>query len=550
MNTKNFIKIEHISKKYSDGHVALSDISFNVNKGQFVTILGPSGCGKTTLLKLLAGFESPTSGKIMVDGVDIKNLPINKRPTATVFQDYALFPNMNVYQNIAYGLKVMRRPLKNLSLIDKHKEEAVYHNALKESIKKIKAVDKEIIKIYRDKIKFITTVKKIDSLHPINNYKTEKSFQDYLKYLEMRMQKHYRTNEPILKLNLKNKWILFKHKMDYLISKTPRFVEFNFNNLNEFQILALNFVKWYIYRDEYHKKIEYYDQLINEQEKIRSSWQNYPNLKLEQYQIKFTTRKLTKKEIDYKIKKVINMVGLEGNETKYPSDLSGGMQQRVALARAIVIEPDILLLDEPLSALDAKVRHQMQLELKRLHEKLKLTFILVTHDQEEALFLSNKVIVMSKGHIQQIDTPSKIYDAPANLWVANFIGNTNIFTVEHIDKNIFRFNSSEFTINNPKLFTNILPGNLINLMIRPEDIKLIIVKPNSKPAWNRGKIVSIDYLGSSYNVFVKWKEKLVKVKTVQPYVVGADVDIILNPNAIHCIPYTDGDENFINENMN
>lgn len=550
MATKNFIKIENISKKYSDGHQALSDISFSINKGQFVTILGPSGCGKTTLLKLLAGFESPTNGKILVDGVDIKNLPINKRPTATVFQDYALFPNMNVYQNIAYGLKVMRRPLKNLSLIDKKKERSVYNAALKEAERNIKNIDKEIEKIYRSKSKFIANFNKIYSLHPINNVKSEKAYQDILKNLETRMQRIYKTSDPVLKLDFKNKWILLKHKLTYITNKKPKLIEFNYTGLNEFQILALILTKWYIYRNEYNKRIEYFNHLINEQEKIRSSWQNYPDLKLEQYQIKFTTRKLTKKEIDFKVKKVIKMVGLEGNETKYPSDLSGGMQQRVALARAIVIEPEILLLDEPLSALDAKVRHQMQLELKRIHNELKLTFILVTHDQEEALFLSNKVIVMSKGHVQQIDAPTKIYDSPANLWVANFIGNTNIFTVEHIKDNIFRFNQAEFTINNKKLFNKILPGSLVNLMIRPEDVKLSLVKPNAKPTWNRGKIISVNYLGASYNVFVKWKERIVKVKTIEPLMVGNEVDIILNPEAIHCIPYTDGDENFINENMN
>jgi spermidine/putrescine transport system ATP-binding protein len=138
-------------------------------------------------------------------------------------------------------------------------------------------------------------------------------------------------------------------------------------------------------------------------------------VKAEEYVKHFTTRKLTKQEIDEKVKNVIKIVGLEGSENKYPEDLSGGMQQRVALARAIVVEPEILLLDEPLSALDAKVRQQMQLELKALHQKLKLTFILVTHDQEEALFLSNKVIVMANGRIQQIDSSKKVYETPANL---------------------------------------------------------------------------------------------------------------------------------------
>jgi spermidine/putrescine transport system ATP-binding protein len=134
----------------------------------------------------------------------------------------------------------------------------------------------------------------------------------------------------------------------------------------------------------------------------------------ENFQKKYTSRKLTRQEIKNRADKIIELVGLEGNENKYPNELSGGMQQRVALARALVVEPDILLLDEPLSALDAKVRQQMQMELKRLHRELGITFILVTHDQEEALTLSSKVVVMSKGRVEQMDSPKKIYDTPRN----------------------------------------------------------------------------------------------------------------------------------------
>ena len=195
-----------------------------------------------------------------------------------------------------------------------------------------------------------------------------------------------------------NKFFIFKTR---LLNKYPKLTNLNITGMNEYQIELINMYMLFLYRKDAEKQIKLIDKKLAGIDVDRSYWYNYPQVKAEEYVKHFTTRKLTKQEIDEKVKNVIKIVGLEGSENKYPEDLSGGMQQRVALARAIVVEPEILLLDEPLSALDAKVRQQMQLELKALHQKLKLTFILVTHDQEEALFLSNKVIVMANGRIQQ-----------------------------------------------------------------------------------------------------------------------------------------------------
>ena len=224
---ENIIELKHITKNFDDNFTAVDDFNLEVQRGEFVTFLGPSGCGKTTTLRMIAGFEMPTEGEILLNGKDISKLPPNKRPINTVFQRYALFPHLNIYDNIAFGLKL---------------------------------------------------------------------------------------------------------------------------------------------------------------------------------------KKLPKAEIEKKVKKALEMVDLEGFEDRRVQTLSGGQQQRIAIARSLVNEPEILLLDEPLGALDLKMRKEMQLELKEMHERLGITFIYVTHDQEEALTMSDKIVVMSEGRIQQIGTPEDIYN--------------------------------------------------------------------------------------------------------------------------------------------
>ena len=240
--SENIIELKNISKQYDDNTV-LDNLSLNIRKNEFVTLLGPSGCGKTTTLKIIAGFETADSGSIMFKNKDISDIPPYKRQLNTVFQKYALFPHMNVYENIAFGLKI---------------------------------------------------------------------------------------------------------------------------------------------------------------------------------------KKLSKDEIDKKVKEMLRMVSLSGFEKRSIESLSGGQQQRVAIARALVNEPEVLLLDEPLGALDLKLRKEMQLELKKIQQELGITFIFVTHDQEEALTMSDTIVVMNKGLIQQKGTPEDIYNEPANAFVADFIGESNI----------------------------------------------------------------------------------------------------------------------------
>ena len=244
---ENIIELKNVRKVFEDETVAVDNFNLEVKKGEFVTFLGPSGCGKTTTLRMIAGFDIPTSGQILLNGKDISNLPPNKRPVNTVFQKYALFPHLNVYENIAFGLRL----------------------------------------------------KKVE-----NTYRNKDG-------------------------------------------------------------------------QEYTKK-----------------------------------QKLSKAEIDKKVKRALEIVDLEGFEKRSVSTLSGGQQQRIAIARAIVNEPEILLLDEPLGALDLKMRKEMQIELKKMHRLLGITFIYVTHDQEEALTMSDKVVVINDGEIQQIAPPTRYITNP------------------------------------------------------------------------------------------------------------------------------------------
>ena len=353
------IELVNVSREFSDGTVAVDDFSFYVRKGEFVTFLGPSGCGKTTTLRMIAGFDKPTSGKILLNGKDISNLPPYQRPINTVFQRYALFPHLNIYDNIAFGLK----------------------------LKKVKVT----------------------------------------------------------------------------------------------------------YENENGQRIE----------------------KIE---------KLKKSEIKEKVEKILKMVDLEGFEKRSVSTLSGGQQQRVAIARALVNEPQILLLDEPLGALDLKMRKDMQLELKEMHRKLGITFIYVTHDQEEALTMSDTIVVMKDGKIQQIGTPTDIYNEPKNAFVADFIGESNIFSGTMVKGKVVRFVGNNF-----ECVDDFAINEKVDVVVRPEDIYLM----DEDKGMVKGKIISSIFKGMHYEmVMLVGKTEVVIQDTIERKV-GEKVSIIIKPEDIH-----------------
>ena len=350
----NIIELRHISKVYSDnGFKAVDDFNLEVKRGEFVTFLGPSGCGKTTTLRMIAGFEMPTSGEILLNGEDISQLPANKRPINTVFQRYALFPHMNIYDNIAFGLKL---------------------------------------------------------------------------------------------------------------------------------------------------------------------------------------KKLPKEEIRKKVKRVLDIVDLEGFENRKISTLSGGQQQRIAIARALVNEPEILMLDEPLGALDLKMRQEMQIELKHMHDELGITFIYVTHDQEEALTMSDKIVVLSEGKIQQIGTPEDIYNEPKNAFVADFIGESNIFKGIMTGHMKVRFCGGEFIG-----MDDVPEGTLVDVVVRPEDV--IITKPEDGII--EGEVVSVIFKGMHYEVTVESGKYEMVIRTTKCYSVGERIGMKLEPDGIHIMLAEDHTTSFV-----
>ena len=338
---EKIIELKNISKSF-DGEVVLDNISLDIHDNEFITLLGPSGCGKTTTLRIIGGFVYPDQGDVLFMGERINDVPPHKRNVNTVFQKYALFPHLNVFENVAFPLR---------------------------------------------------------------------------------------------------------------------------------------------------------------------------------------EKKVPKKEIKEKVDKMLSMVMLSGFAHRRVTSLSGGQQQRVAIARALVNEPKILLLDEPLGALDLKLRKDMQQELKKIQKSTGITFIFVTHDQEEALSMSDTIVVMSEGKIQQIGTPQDIYNEPVNAFVADFIGESNIVDGVMLADYKVRFGGQVFDC----LDKGFAPNEPVDVVIRPEDVD--IVKP--KPGVLQGLVTSVTFMGVHNEAIVdiggfKWM-----IQTTDPVEEGSHIGISLEPDAIH-----------------
>lgn len=353
MSNNTIISFENVNKFYEDTHV-LKNINFEIEKGKFYTLLGPSGCGKTTILRIIAGFTDVSNGKVTLNGANVTNLPPNKRKVNTVFQDYALFPHMNVFENIAFGLRLKKTP----------------ENIIKE-----------------------------------------------------------------------------------------------------------------------------------------------------------------------KVADALKMVQLSGYENREISQMSGGQQQRVAIARALVNEPEVLLLDEPLSALDLKLRTDMQYELRELQQRLGITFIFVTHDQEEALAMSDEIFVMSKGEIVQSGTPVDIYDEPINRFVADFIGESNIVDGVMKEDYLVEFVGKEFECAD----AGMRPNEKVEIVIRPEDLTLTSIE--------NGKLtVEVDtqlFRGVHYEIICydengnEWM-----IHSTRKAEVGSKVGLYFEPQDIHVMRFGESEEDF------
>jgi spermidine/putrescine transport system ATP-binding protein len=348
--SKTIISLVHVSRDFGD-FVAVDDFNLDIKRGEFVTLLGPSGCGKTTTLRMIAGFDLPSKGKILLNGEDITNMPPYKRPVNTVFQRYALFPYLDVYDNIAFGLKLEKVPTR------------------------------------------------------VKNHRGE------------------------------------------MVTKM---------------------------------------------------------------------RHLSAKEIDEKVAHALEIVDMAEMEDRDISTLSGGQQQRVAIARAIVLEPEVLLLDEPLSALDHKMRKDMQLELKEMHKKLGITFIYVTHDQEEALTMSDTIVVMKNGAIQQVGTPESVYNEPINAYVADFIGESNIYGGTMVGKKKVRFLGGVWNC-----IDDFPLNEKVDVVIRPEDV---IIGNINKGTVN-GKISSCVFKGEDYSYVINVGKNEVLCRDHIARKVGSEVSV-------------------------
>jgi spermidine/putrescine transport system ATP-binding protein len=409
MADENYIiDLKHVSKIFDDDTVAVDDFNLYVKKGEFITFLGPSGCGKSTTLRMIAGFDFPTKGEILLNGHDISNLPPNKRPINMVFQKYALFPHLDVYDNVAFGLKLKRIP---------------------------------VVKVNKDGEKVL----KIDHRR-IHELKVEIKL--------VKKNKHLSEEEKSAKLN----------KLEA-----------------DFEKAKITLVQSYKYK------------------------------------------RLSSQEIDKKVAKALKIVDLDSLEDRDISTLSGGQQQRVAIARAIVNEPEILLLDEPLGALDLKMRKDMQLELKDMHKRLGITFIYVTHDQEEALTMSDTIVVMKDGVIQQVGSPKQIYDEPKNAFVADFIGESNIYNGTMIDKKKVRFLDYNFAC------VDDFPVNdKVDVVVRPEDVEIV----GSDKGMVKGEISTKIFKGVNYQYTIMVGKNELMAKSVKDYPLGKIVGIDVEPNSI------------------
>lgn len=364
--SKELIRLQNCCMAFDDEQV-LNNLNLHINDQEFLTLLGPSGCGKTTTLRIIGGFTTPTSGDVYFDGVRINAVPPYKRQINTVFQKYALFPHLNVFENIAFGLRMKKVP------------------------------------------------------------------------------------DP----------------------KDPS---------GKSQV------------------------------------------------------KLDEAEITRRVDEMLEVICLKGFEHRKPNELSGGQQQRVAIARALVNQPKVLLLDEPLGALDLKLRKDMQIELKRIQQQVGITFVYVTHDQEEALTMSDTIVVMDQGSIQQIGTPEDIYNEPKNAFVADFIGESNIIDGVMISDNVVKMYGKKF----PCVDSGFAPNEAVDVVIRPEDIDIVPVDQGQLT----GTVTNVTFKGMEYDIIVDFRGFKWLIQATDHSPIGTHIGVKIDPDGFHIMHKSEYSDRF------
>ena len=379
-NVDSFVSVQGINKVYPNGVQAVYDFNLDINKNDFIVLVGPSGCGKSTTLRMVAGLEDISSGYLYIDGVLSNYLPSKSRDISMVFQSYALYPQMSVYENIAFPLRIRKYDKK------KYDYELVYYKEV------IELLDKEDI---------------VQSI--INSYDKSLNFGKPYEYISTK----YNCLDGSAKYLLKE--VLKLTKLE--------FIETEFINIKD------------SIKEQYSNKLENRKETLKAKGKFVNDDFVYTDINGNEIYIK---AKLTEQEIRNKVFEAATILDLGPYLDRLPKELSGGQMQRVALGRAIVRNAKVFLMDEPLSNLDAKLRVMMRSEIVRIHEQIGATTIYVTHDQTEAMTMATKIVVMSKGWVQQVGTPKEVYSKPNNLFVAKFIGSPamNIFDGTYNDGTI------------------------------------------------------------------------------------------------------------------
>ena len=469
------IVLTHVTKRW-DKFYAVDDLNLVIDDNAFVTLLGPSGCGKTTTLRMIAGLETPTSGRITIGGRVVYdseagiNIPPNKRKVGFLFQNYALWPNMTVYQNISFGLSNIKEEL------PKFDPDASRAATLLRVLQKPDDVVKTIVECVDKKGKLDVNkaqIKLIDR-YEISIY-AAKTLMSYKLHESMEPGTVAQARRPELEAALKS-------ARDKAAAAGC--------TLND--------------RFEYEK----------DGKPVTA------------------VRKLMPEEIDLSVRRVARIVKIGMFMDRYPSELSGGQQQRVAIARSLVNEPEILLLDEPLGALDLKLRKEMQLELKRLQREMNITFIYVTHDQEEALTMSDTVVVMNGGKVQQIGTPEDIYNEPKNAFVADFIGDSNIVDgVMHRDF-LVSFSGVEF----PCVDRGFAREESVQVVVRPEDIEVV------SPVEGQlvGVVNDVIFKGVHFEMHVECEGREWLIHSTRACTPGETIGMRIGPNEIHIMSRSEG----------